>query len=405
MAAPLASLLRHVRRLKTNHDADADLVERFAARGDEHAFSLLVRRHGSMVLGVCRRILDDHHRAEDAAQAVFLVLARKAGSLRDRTAVANWLYGVAVRTARKARGRQTPAPAQLPDDVAAVERTPDVIWSELRPVLDREVERLPARHRAAVVLCYLEGKSYAEAARELRCPVGTVATRLSRARARLRSRLVRQGVTLSAAALSSILVQKATAAGLGVFDPLSPGATGPAVALSKGVLQAMFLNKLKTVALVMFAPALLGVAGLAYRSFAAGPEDDTPPPAPVVVKQQADRRPTVPPKVVPPVPPNAGVSFPLTKPLRITTFYTPVFEGGAVGQPVPYTMEIPANIPESIQKQMLEMAERLSRTSPTRRASPAEPTPEVMLKRILSGLELLEQRMSALERKLDERTP
>jgi RNA polymerase sigma factor (sigma-70 family) len=171
-------------------------LRRFARDRDEAAFAALVERHGPLVLAACRRILGSVQDAEDAFQATFLVLARKAGTIRDPGLLGNWLYGVASRIARKARTAldrrrrhekcaRVPAPFPAP---AAVET------DDLRPLLDQELSRLPERHRAAVGLCYLEGKSNAEAARLLRCPTGTVKGRLARARQLLRRRLARRGL-------------------------------------------------------------------------------------------------------------------------------------------------------------------------------------------------------------------
>src|SRR5262249_51919994 len=163
------------------------------------------RRHGPMVHGICRRLLGDGPDAEDAFQATFLVLVRKADSLRGYGSLGGWLHGVAVRVARKARvaaarrafheAQGTPMSAR--GDFAAVE------WRDLRPVLDEELGRLPEKYRAPLVLCYLQGKTHEEAARALGCPNGTVYGRLARARARLRTRLLRRGVALSAAALAA----------------------------------------------------------------------------------------------------------------------------------------------------------------------------------------------------------
>src|SRR5262249_53529694 len=151
---------------------DADLLERFAVRGDEAAFEALVRRFGPMVLGVCRRILGDAHDAEDAFQATFLALAKKARGVRKRGAVGSWLYGVAYRTASRARadaaGRQSrERQAPLPP---AADPVQEAIRHDLQAVLDEEMNRLPKKYRSPLVLCYLEGRTNAEAARELGCP-------------------------------------------------------------------------------------------------------------------------------------------------------------------------------------------------------------------------------------------
>jgi RNA polymerase sigma-70 factor (ECF subfamily) len=189
-----------------DNPTDADLLRRFATDRDQAAFATLVERHGPLVLSVCRRVLGIVQDAEDAFQATFLVLARKAGEIQDPGLLGNWLYGVASRIARKARValskrqlhekqvRLLPSlevPATLPDD--------------LGPVLDEELSRLPEKYRAALVLCYLEGKTNEEAARLLQWPIGTVKGRLARARDLLRSRLVRRGVRASALLLATFL--------------------------------------------------------------------------------------------------------------------------------------------------------------------------------------------------------
>jgi RNA polymerase sigma factor (sigma-70 family) len=174
---------------------DAQLLDRFVERRDEVAFELLVWRHGPMVLGVCRRILQNPHDAEDAFQASFFTLARKADSIARRDSVGAWLYRVAYRIALRARARrarlaQREQPlGDLPVAEVGCEPADLLAWRELRPVLDAEISRLPEKYRAAFVLCYLEGKTNEQAAEQLGCPKGTVLSRLSRARERLRKRL------------------------------------------------------------------------------------------------------------------------------------------------------------------------------------------------------------------------
>jgi RNA polymerase sigma factor (sigma-70 family) len=193
---------------------DAQLLECFVSRRETVALEALVRRHGRMVWNVCRRILGNHHDAEDAFQATFLVLVRKAASIRSQAQVGNWLYGVAHQTARKARVTR----ARRTQRESAVTRMPEPavpeqdLWSDLQPLLDREVSRLPEKQRMVLVLCVLEGKTLKEAARELGCPEGTVASRLARARALLAKLLTRQGVALSSGTLTCVLSQKAAAA-------------------------------------------------------------------------------------------------------------------------------------------------------------------------------------------------
>jgi RNA polymerase sigma factor (sigma-70 family) len=265
--------------------SDRQLLERFTRHRDETAFAELVRRHAPTVLGVCQRLLRDPNDAEDAFQATFLVLVRKAGALTDPEAVGNWLYGVARRTAVKARAaaarRRVRETAVV--DVAGPEET-DLVWRDLRPVLDEEVSRLPARYRVPFVLCHLQGKTNEEAARYLGCPKGTVLSRLARARERLRARLARRGVALSAAALATVLAEKASAAAVPValFKKVAPGLLCPSVGaavvsarvltLTEGVLHAMFVTRLKIVVVVVLAIALCAGAGvLGYRTLAAEP--------------------------------------------------------------------------------------------------------------------------------------
>lgn len=197
---------------------DESLLDRFLERGEleaQEAFRELTRRHGPMVLGVCRHILSQVHDAEDAFQATFLVLARKAGSIRDRRALGRWLYEVAYRVALRSRGlaaRRRSYETQGAEMSSFAPNGPyegafDPAWNELRPVLHEEINRLPVKYREAVVLCYLEGRTNEEAAALLEWPVGTVKGRLSRARDLLRSRLTRRGLALSAALLSLRLSQ------------------------------------------------------------------------------------------------------------------------------------------------------------------------------------------------------
>jgi RNA polymerase sigma factor (sigma-70 family) len=192
---------------------DDVLLKRFTGQREQEAFAALVQRHGPMVLGVCRRVLQHEQDAEDAFQAVFCVLARKASAIRRGTAVGGWLYAVASRIARRAKGLQVRGrmrESELPD-LPARDIGPEVLRRELWPILDEEVKRLPKRYREAFVLCELEGKTNQEAAAELRCPVGTVSSRLTRARERLRARLTRRGVALSAGALAAALGSQSSA--------------------------------------------------------------------------------------------------------------------------------------------------------------------------------------------------
>ena len=256
---------------------DRQLLERFLARGrpaDEAAFAAIVARHGPMVLGVCRQLLGDAQHAEDAFQAAFLVLAKKADSIRDPDLLGNWLYGVAVRTARCARQqvvrrrRREEGRAMTDDGTSLVGPPAD------RPAIDREqaeaihgeVGRLPKPFRLAVVLCYFEGLTLDEAAKRLRCPAGTLRSRLARAREKLRARLTRRGVIVPAAALAALLEPRGAQASV---PPLlcettaraaiafaaphaaAGGATAPAAALAQEVLRAMIVHKLKVASLAL----------------------------------------------------------------------------------------------------------------------------------------------------------
>jgi RNA polymerase sigma factor (sigma-70 family) len=170
---------------------DRQLLERFVTGGDEAAFEVLVERYGPMVLGVCRRVLGDATDAEDAFQATFLVLVRKARSISMPDLLGNWLYGVAYRIARKARAQRAKR-AQLKQPTAAMTSTDPLMEAALRELqaqLDEELERLPTKYRAPLVLCYLEGMSNRDAAERLGWPIGSISHRLARGREILRKRL------------------------------------------------------------------------------------------------------------------------------------------------------------------------------------------------------------------------
>jgi RNA polymerase sigma factor (sigma-70 family) len=191
---------------------DEELLDQFLGpdgTAAEDAFLALVRRHGPMVRGVCRRTLDQLHDAEDAFQATFLVLARKAGRIRHRRALGRWLYRVAYRIAACSRTDSTRRCTHEGQGARMSAVTPgpehDPAWGELRLVLHEEVDRLPATYRSAVVLCYLEELTNEEAAALLRWPVGTVKSRLARARELLRARLIRRGLAFSAVFLAACL--------------------------------------------------------------------------------------------------------------------------------------------------------------------------------------------------------
>jgi RNA polymerase sigma factor (sigma-70 family) len=261
-------------------EGDGPLLARFVAGRDEAAFAALVRRHGPMVLGVCRRVLRHEQDAEDAFQATFLVLARQAASVRQREALGHWLYAVAYRTAQKLRSLRARRQAREKQVDALphppVEPEPAQDW---RPLVDRELHGLPPKYRAPVVLCDLEGQSHRQAARQLGLPAGTFARRLVTGRRLLAERLSRRGMILSggalAAALSggaasaqvaaSLVVATAKAAVFAAAGDLAAVST-PVAVLTKGVLRTMFLSKLKVVVGVALVVAALGAGGVAYRT-------------------------------------------------------------------------------------------------------------------------------------------
>src|SRR6201987_4262709 len=218
--AQMDTVIRHLRRAVLRQDGaswtDGQLLASFIDQKDEAAFEALVRRHGSMVFGVCRRVVGNHHDAEDAFQATFLVLARKASSVRPRERVANWLHGVALRSAMKAktmtakrRGREKQV-TEMPEP----EATQQDQWRDLQPLLDQELNGLPENYRLPILLCDLEGKTIKEAAQQFGWPQGTLAGRLARGRKLLAKRLMSRGVVLSVGSLAAVAAQNVAAAGV-----------------------------------------------------------------------------------------------------------------------------------------------------------------------------------------------
>jgi RNA polymerase sigma factor (sigma-70 family) len=195
---------------------DRQLLEKFARCNDGAAFETLVQRHGPMVLAVCQRVLQNSQDAEDAFQATFLVLVRKAGSIGQPELLANWLYGVAYRTALKARANAARRSEHERQAVSMPSADPlvEVAWRELRALLDEELSRLPEKYRAPLVLCYLQGKTNEEAARQLGWPIGSMSARLARGREMLRDRLASRNRALPAGLFLMVLSQKAGAAAL-----------------------------------------------------------------------------------------------------------------------------------------------------------------------------------------------
>lgn len=282
----LESVLRQLRvafvAKDIEHLADADLVTRFIERRDEAAFSLLVQRHGGLVFKVCRHVLSQPADAEDAFQSTFLVLARKATSVRRKSSLASWLHGVALRCSldlrrsamRRRKYEDKTPPGQFSESAAA-----NAVLNELQAFLDEEVQRLTEKDREAFVLCCLEGKSRAEAAHLLKCTEGRLASRLAKARELLQKRLTARGVSLSSAlcavavspAHSSAIVpaalaQRAVDAALTTVSGSAVGVVSPhVVAIAEGVIRSMLASQLKVVALLMAAAALTALAAGAFE--------------------------------------------------------------------------------------------------------------------------------------------
>jgi RNA polymerase sigma factor (sigma-70 family) len=276
---------------------DVELLDRFvASRGEvaEIAFAALVDRHGPMVLGVCRRIIADRHAADDAFQATFLILARRAGSVRVEGTLGRWLYGVSRRVALRERAilasRPEPAGASsegwgAPADVTSL--------SELRDALDEEVAWLPRRSREVIVFCHFEGLSFGDAAARIGCPVGTVGSRLTRARALLRSRLARRGfgpaAILAASAQARAEVPQALARATARLASAGPAGAIPAA------VAALCIHTTRKMTMTMIASKMAAAATLIAGILAAG------------AIQQPDSRPA---PTAPPLVPKASVSTP-----------------------------------------------------------------------------------------------
>jgi RNA polymerase sigma factor (sigma-70 family) len=260
-SSSLLSYLRHCKALPPVASAsDAELLRRYVQQRDEHAFTALVARHGPMVLHTCRRIVSDSQAAEDAFQATFLVLARRASRIRDGAALAGWLHAVACRSAWKARRNASRLPAlSLPCEPADPRPDPLAQLSarELLAVIDEEVQRLPSVYRLPVILCCLQGRTQEEAARQLGWTPGSLQGRLERGRARLRTRLTRRGLTLTAVlaavelsrqsgmlgGLLAATVRAADAAARGVLP--SGASSAPAVKLAEEALRGFVAGKIK----------------------------------------------------------------------------------------------------------------------------------------------------------------
>lgn len=248
---------------------DGELLTRYRQRRDQAAFGSLVRRHGPMVLGVCRRVLRDDHAAEDAFQVTFLVLAKRADTVRPPGRLAPWLYGVAYRTSLKARSRAFRRQQVEQGYATEVNNRSEVApdgCTDLLPIIDEQLNALPEKYRDPLVLCGMQGLNKAEAAERLGLPEGTVSSRLARGREMLRDRLSRRGVAVPAAALATLLtadtlqaaVAPALATTVATFATGTALISHPALALSHEVLRSMTLLKLKTLCVVAMSVALTG---------------------------------------------------------------------------------------------------------------------------------------------------
>jgi RNA polymerase sigma factor (sigma-70 family) len=287
--------LRHFLRALAGPPADAtdaQLLERFAAQRDAGAFRALVQKYGPMTLGVCRRVLGHEQDAEDAFQAAFLVLARKAAAGFRPRLLGHWLYGVAWRTAQKARVRAARRRAKERQAVRMPSNEPEPAadWADLRPVLDEEINGLPEKYRRPFVLCYLQGKTNEQAAELLGCPKGTVLSRLAWARERLRARLLRRGLAPSVGALAAglsaerlsatvpeALAERAAEAALSfAWGSVAAQATPDSVpALAEGVLAAMTRTKIVTAVILVMVLGLLGT-GVGVASYYLRPVEQPP---------------------------------------------------------------------------------------------------------------------------------
>lgn len=277
------TVIQHIRQSVRFQDeaawTDGQLLTHFIEHNDESAFASLVRRHGAMVMGVCLRVARNQHDAEDAFQATFLILVRKAASIGSRELIANWLYGVAYHTALKAkavnmkRRIREKQVTELPEPALAEGSGND----DLKALIDQELNRLPTKYRIPILLCELEGRSRKEAAEIIGCPEGSLSSRLARAKTMLAKRLARHGLAVSGGSLSAALAQNAAsacvppsiaavtiktatlvAAGQATVGMISP----KVAALMEGVLKVMLLSKLNIGAIWLFVGLIAFGAGL-----------------------------------------------------------------------------------------------------------------------------------------------
>lgn len=282
----LRFLYRQVGTGEGDGPSDGQLLSRFVSARDEAAFQTLLGRHGSVVWHACRRVLGDDADAEDAFQATFLVLVRKAADVDGSRSLAGWLYGVAHRVALKARARRDRR-RQVESEAPAMQATPqsNADREELRFLIDAQLAELPEKYRTPLVLCYLEGKTNEQASQELGWPIGSMSKVLARGRELLGERLRSRGVAVSSALLASALVSgSATAAPPPLADATlraatsylcgstAGGASAAAVALAEGVLRSMLFSRIRNLTFVLLAAvAITGVSAFLHQAFAARP--------------------------------------------------------------------------------------------------------------------------------------
>lgn len=269
----LQTVVQHLRKMVNVEEraSDAELLARYVSRRDEAAFTTLVQRHGPMILGVCRRMLRKPADAEDAWQATFLVLARKATAIKKQASVAAWLHGVALRICQRTREKvQREKHGELPVELLQA-KNDDLSWREVQRILDEEIERLPERLRQPIVLCYLEGRTRDEAAAELGWTLSTFRGRLDMARERLRKSLIKRGLTLPAALLATLLSQAGEASAIpqALMESLLPAAISGSTSatllpLVEGGIQAMSASKMPAVVSMFFAASLIIGSGVYF---------------------------------------------------------------------------------------------------------------------------------------------
>lgn len=282
---PVVRYLYRIAARPADQLTDRAFLDRYVDEHDQEAFAALVERHGGLVQGVCQRVVQDRHAAEDCFQAVFLVLATRAHVLPRHESLGPWLHAVAIKIALKANAKERTR--RLREEAAArsiLDCPQDTLeWRDLRPVLDDAVARLPSKYRVPFVLCYLNGRTILEIARELGQPKGTVASRLARARAQLRARLVRKGISLSAAALVTVLAESETTASvpralvcrtIQAAQLMAAGQAGAALLpkqalhFMEGSLRMMMITNIRLATGILLAAAL-GVLAFGYHAWTA----------------------------------------------------------------------------------------------------------------------------------------